>query len=73
MWQPFYKLFGLNPQSIPHTSLTIGIDAPEGVARQAKQSGYPIFKIKLESENDKAKVKTIREATDAELRVAILG
>jgi len=67
--QPLYKLFGLNPQNIPLTSFTIGMDEPEVMAEQAKESGYPILKIKLGGDKDEARVKAIREATNAKLRV----
>ena len=67
--QPLYKLFGLNPNNLPLTSFTIGMDEPEVMAEQAKESGYPILKIKLGSENDEAIVKAIREVTSAKLRV----
>jgi len=67
--QPLYKLFGLNPGDLPLTSFTIGMDTPELMAQQAKESGYPILKIKLGSDNDEARVKAIREATNAKLRV----
>src|SRR5262245_44506724 len=48
--QPLYKLFGLNPKELPLTSFTIGMDEPEVMADQAKESAYPILKIKLGSE-----------------------
>jgi L-alanine-DL-glutamate epimerase-like enolase superfamily enzyme len=67
--QPLYKLFGLNPDNLPLTSFTIGMDEPEVMAQQAKESGYPILKIKLGSGNDEARIKAIREVTNARLRV----
>lgn len=67
--QPLYKLFGLNPNHMPLTSFTIGMDRPEIMAEQAKASGHPVLKIKLGSENDEAIVKAIREVTNAKLRV----
>jgi len=67
--QPLYRLFGLNPNTMPLTSFTIGMDEPEVMAEQAKESGYPILKIKLGSEKDEAIVKAIRKATNAKLRV----
>jgi L-Ala-D/L-Glu epimerase len=66
--QPLYKLFGLNPNQLPRTSFTIGMDEPEVMAEQAKASGHPILKVKLGSENDEAIVAAIRKATDAKLR-----
>lgn len=67
--QPLYRLFGLNPYNLPPTSFTIGMAEPEVMAEQAEKSGYPILKIKLGSEDDEARVKAIREATNAKLRV----
>jgi len=65
--QPLYKLFGLNPDKLPLTSFTIGMDEPQVMAEQAKASGYPILKIKLGSENDEAILAAIRKATNAKL------
>jgi L-alanine-DL-glutamate epimerase-like enolase superfamily enzyme len=67
--QPLYKLFGLNPNNLPLTSFTIGMDEPEVMAEQAKASGHPILKIKLGSDKDEAILKAIREVTSAKLRV----
>jgi L-alanine-DL-glutamate epimerase-like enolase superfamily enzyme len=66
--QPLYKLFGLNPNKLPLTSFTIGMDEPAAMAKQAKESGYPILKIKLGSEKDEEIVAAIRKATTAKLR-----
>ena len=67
--QPLYKLFGLNPNNLPLTSFTIGMDEPEVMAQQAKASGLPILKIKLGSERDEEMVAAIRKVTNAKLRV----
>jgi L-alanine-DL-glutamate epimerase-like enolase superfamily enzyme len=67
--QPLYKLFGLNPNNLPLTSFTIGMDEPGIMAQQATESRHPILKIKLGSEDDEARVKAIRDATNAKLRV----
>jgi L-alanine-DL-glutamate epimerase-like enolase superfamily enzyme len=69
--QPLYKLFGLNPNHLPLTSLTIGIDEPDVMAEQAKASNYPILKIKLGSEKDEAIVAAIRNITRARLMVDV--
>ncbi|MEO7841425.1 MAG: dipeptide epimerase, partial [Anaerolineales bacterium] len=66
--QPLYKLFGLNPNNLPLTSFTIGMDEPEVMAEQARASNYPIIKVKLGSEKDEAIVASIRKATNAKLR-----
>jgi L-alanine-DL-glutamate epimerase-like enolase superfamily enzyme len=65
--QPLYKLFGLNPNHLPLTSFTIGIDEPEVMAEQAKASGYPILKIKLGSQKDEKILAAVRNVTDAKL------
>ncbi|HSL31681.1 MAG TPA: dipeptide epimerase [Anaerolineales bacterium] len=67
--QPLYRLFGLNPNLLPLTSFTIAMDDPAVMAEQAKESNYPILKIKLGSENDEEIIAAIRKATDATLRV----
>jgi L-Ala-D/L-Glu epimerase len=65
--QPLYKLFGLNPDKLPLTSFTIGIDEPEVMAARAQAVNYPIIKIKLGSEKDEAIVAAIRKVTNAKL------
>ena len=67
--QPLYKLFGLNPNNLPLTSFTIGMDEPATMAGQAKALGYPVLKIKLGSEHDEEVVAAIRKVTNAKLRV----
>jgi L-Ala-D/L-Glu epimerase / N-acetyl-D-glutamate racemase len=66
--QPLYKLFGLNPNNLPLTSFTIGMDESDVMAEQAKDSKYPIIKVKLGSDQDEVIVSSIRKATNAKLR-----
>lgn len=67
--QPLYRILGLNPAQIPETSFTIAIDDPELMAERARQSAWPVIKIKLGGENDEAIVAAIRRASSARLRV----
>ena len=67
--QPLYRLLGVDPNKAPLTSFTVAIDTPAVMAERAVQSGYPIIKIKLGSEDDEAIVAAIRKATGARLRV----
>ncbi len=67
--QPLYRLFGLNPNSVPMTSFTIAMDEPSIMAERASQSGLPIIKIKLGSEEDEAIVAAIRSTSNARLRL----
>lgn len=68
MGQPFYKIWGLNPDRIPPTSFTIGIDT-EDVVRQkvAEAAQFKILKVKLGLDTDRMMIETIRSVTDAPL------
>lgn len=72
--RPLYQLLDLpRPKPLP-TSLTISIDTPENMARQAVQASYPIIKVKLGSDNDPARLAAIRAARpDAELCIDANG
>jgi L-alanine-DL-glutamate epimerase-like enolase superfamily enzyme len=65
---PLYKLLGLDPERVPLTCLTIGIDEPSVMADQAKASGYPLLKIKLGGDRDEAVLAAIRNVTGAKLQ-----
>ena len=54
MGQPWYKIWGLNPDNTPYTSFTIGIDTHDVVVEKTKEAaGFKILKVKLGRENDK--------------------
>ena len=68
--QPLYRVLGLDPARCPETSFTVAMDEPAAMAERARESGFPIIKIKLGSgddEADEATVRAIREATAARL------
>ena len=67
--QPLYRLFGLTPAPLPKTSFTISIDVPDVMARAARESGYPIIKVKLGPDDPEGAIAAIRSATNARLRV----
>jgi L-Ala-D/L-Glu epimerase len=67
--QPLYRLLGLNPAVIPHTSFTIAIDEPEMMAKRAQESGMPLIKVKLGSDDDESRLAAIRDVTSARIRV----
>jgi len=71
--QPLYRLLGLNPARSPETSYTIAIDTPEAMAQVAASCDQPILKIKLGSEDDEARVRSVRQATKATIRVDANG
>ena len=67
---PVWKYWGLDRTRAPRSTFTIGIDTPEMIrAKVAEAAEYPILKVKLGSDDDIAILRTMREATDRELRV----
>lgn len=68
MNQPFYKIWGLNPDLIPPTSYTIGIDTEEMIRKKvAEADQFKILKVKLGLDTDKMIIDTIRSVTDIPL------
>ncbi|GCF13028.1 dipeptide epimerase [Haloarcula mannanilytica] len=70
---PLYRQWGLDPAAIPPTTYTVGIDTPERMAEKASEaaaSGFGRLKVKLGTDDDRARLDAVREAApDAELRV----
>lgn len=65
MGQPWYKIWGLNPDKAPDTSFTIGIDKADVVRKKVDEaSPYNVLKVKMGLDNDKELVEIIREKTD---------
>jgi L-Ala-D/L-Glu epimerase len=69
--KPLYKLWGLDidTANIPVTDYTIGIDTVEKMVHKMQEKPWPIYKIKLGTEEDIAIVEALRRHTDAVLRV----
>jgi L-alanine-DL-glutamate epimerase-like enolase superfamily enzyme len=67
---PVYRFWGLDPARAPRSTFTIGIDTAEKMrAKVLEAAAYPILKVKLGTERDVEILRTIRDATDRELRV----
>lgn len=65
MKQPWYNIWGFDPQKTPVTSFTIGIDTPDVVRQKTKEAAeFKILKVKLGRDNDKEMIETIRSVTD---------
>ena len=72
MGQPWYKIWGFDPDDTPNTSFTIGIDTPEVVIQKVKEAGpYNILKVKLGQSTDKEMINSIRSVTDKPLCVDV--
>ena len=70
--QPWFKLWGLNPDNTPNTSFTIGIDTPEVVKQKTKEAlDFKILKVKLGGGNDKEMINAVRLVTDVPLCVDV--
>ncbi|OYD43514.1 dipeptide epimerase [Sphingobacterium cellulitidis] len=68
MGQPFYKIWGFNPDFIPPTSYTIGIDTEDMIRKKvAEAQQFKILKVKLGLDTDKMIIDTIRSVTDVPL------
>ncbi len=68
--QPVWKLWGLSLAKLPHSDYTIGI-APieEMVGKLREFPEFPIYKIKLGTDDDLAIVRELRRHTRATFRV----
>lgn len=65
MNQPWYKIWGLNPEKAPDTSFTIGIDKADIVRKKVDEAEpYNVLKVKMGLDNDKELVDIIRSKTD---------
>ncbi|HYE55392.1 MAG TPA: dipeptide epimerase [Chitinophagaceae bacterium] len=67
--QPLYKLWELDTATIPVTDYTIGIDTIDKMVEKMKAKPWPIYKIKLGTNEDIQIVEALRRHTDAVLRV----
>lgn len=67
---PVWKLWGLSLESCPLSDYTIGIDPIDKMIAKMKEfDGWPIYKIKLGTEDDLAIVRALREHTEATFRI----
>ncbi|MCE7068281.1 dipeptide epimerase [Dyadobacter sp. CY326] len=66
--QKLYESWGLNIEHIPLTNFTIGIDTIEKMVSKMKELPWPIYKIKLGTNEDLRIVAELRKNTDALFR-----
>jgi L-alanine-DL-glutamate epimerase-like enolase superfamily enzyme len=67
---PLYEMLGLDPRATPQTSFTIGLDTPDVVVRKVREAAdYPILKVKMGSDDDRAVLTAVRDTTDRPIRV----
>src|SRR5690554_4199525 len=62
MNQPWYRIWGYDPENTPNTSFTIGIDTAEVVRQKVREAEpFKLLKVKLGLDTDKMMIDTIRE------------
>lgn len=72
MGQPWYKIWGLNPENCPMTSFTIGIDTEDVVREKVKEAEpYKVLKVKMGLDNDQQTIDVIRSMTDVPICVDV--
>lgn len=67
MGQPWWKIWGFDPQDCPNTSYTVGLDTRDIIIEKTKEAApYKVIKVKLghDETTDKMLINTIREVTD---------
>lgn len=64
-----YEYLNLNPKHTPTTNFTIGIDTVEKMVDKMKEVDWPIYKIKLGTEDDLEIVRALRKHTDSVFRI----
>ncbi len=67
--QKLYQYWGLSTADNPLTNFTIGIDSVETMVSKMKELPWPIYKIKLGTNEDLRIISELRKNTDAVFRV----
>ncbi|MEO8820725.1 MAG: dipeptide epimerase [Ginsengibacter sp.] len=64
-----YELWNLDISKNPLTDITIGIDTIEKMVDKMKETPWPIYKIKLGTDNDIQIIEELRKHTDSVFRI----
>lgn len=67
--KPLHKIWGTTTDHYPTTNYTIGLASIEEMVAKMKETPWPIYKIKLGTEDDVATVRELRKHTDAIFRI----
>lgn len=60
--QPVWRLWGLDPETAPLSSFTLGLDKPEVMRQKVREAeSYPILKVKVGTARDEEVLALIRE------------
>lgn len=67
--KPLYQLWNLDISKNAVTDYTIGIDTIDKMVEKMKEKPWPVYKVKVGTENDIEMVRALRKHTDAVIRV----
>ncbi len=67
--KPLFKLWGLDIAKKPLTDFTIGIDTIDVMVSKMNENPWPVYKIKLGTENDVAIIAELRKHTSSVFRI----
>lgn len=70
--KPCWQIFNCDKNNTPYTTYTLGIDEPEVIKEKvAEGEKYKILKVKLNGENDKTIISTIRNITGKAIAIDV--
>ncbi|MEM7487266.1 MAG: dipeptide epimerase [Bacteroidota bacterium] len=67
--QPLYQIWGTTTDTYPTTNYTIGIASIDKMVSKMQETPWPIYKIKLGTNDDVAIVRELRKHTDSIFRI----
>jgi L-alanine-DL-glutamate epimerase-like enolase superfamily enzyme len=67
--KPLYEIWGTNTLHYPTTNYTIGIAPIEKMVEKMQETPWPIYKVKLGTDDDVAIVRELRKHTNAVFRI----
>jgi L-alanine-DL-glutamate epimerase-like enolase superfamily enzyme len=67
--QPLYKLWNTAWENIPICDYTLGIDSTDKMIEKMQAKPWPVYKIKVGTDNDIETIETLRKHTTAVFRV----
>lgn len=67
--KPLHQYWGLSLDHLPMSNYTIGIASVEEMIAKMQEQPWPLYKIKLGTEDDLAIIKALRKHTNASFRI----
>ncbi|MCX2681694.1 dipeptide epimerase [Galbibacter sp. EGI 63066] len=67
--KPLYEIWGTTTDKYPKTNYTIGIDTPQKMTEKMLEKPWPLYKIKLGTENDVEIIKQLRAHSSSVFRI----